>query len=49
MAQLLGIHAAGLDTLYFAWAGSLEAGPAHDHCLHGPDAKGTSAGRTHLV
>jgi Protein of unknown function (DUF3500) len=35
-AQLRSVHAAGIELLHFAWAGSLEAGQAHYYRLHGP-------------
>lgn len=35
-AQLRRVYEAGLDSLHFAWAGSLEAGQAHYYRLHGP-------------
>jgi hypothetical protein len=31
-----GIREAGIDTLHFAWAGSLQPGQAHYYRLHGP-------------
>lgn len=35
-AQMEQIEAAGVDRLYFAWAGSAEPGAAHYYRIHGP-------------
>jgi Protein of unknown function (DUF3500) len=35
-ANLRSVHEAGIDKLYFAWAGSLEPDQAHYYRLHGP-------------
>lgn len=35
-AQMEEIHAAGVDNLYFAWAGSLQRGEGHYYRVHGP-------------
>lgn len=37
-AQWARIEKAGFDTLYFAWAGSLEVGRKHYYRVHGPTA-----------
>jgi hypothetical protein len=35
-AELRRLREAGVESLHFAWAGSLESGKAHYYRLHGP-------------
>ena len=35
-AEMRRIHEAGLESLYFAWAGSTERGEGHYYRIHGP-------------